>query len=129
MDEQLIELIEAAFERLERLRADRRRIVAAVLAEASDDLRDDLFHNAVFDNVTRELERRAIFSRVQANQLMRNLSDLLPPPESTEDALPVRSMTDGAETTVGQPGERNFSDPDTTSERYTFSMRYPVSRG
>src|ERR1700738_3298977 len=120
MDEQLMKLIKAAFEPLERLRADRRRIVAAVLAEASDELRDDLFHKAVFDNVTRELERRDIFSRVRANQLRRNLSNLLPPPESKEDALRLRSMTDGAETTAGQAGEGDFSD------HYELGVRHPA---
>jgi hypothetical protein len=102
MDKKLTKLIDAAMESLEQFRSERKRIVAAVLAEGSDDLMlDDQFYNAWFDSETRELERREIFSRAQAYWTERKLIDLLSRPESEEDSWLLQSETDGAETKAG----------------------------
>src|SRR5947208_458137 len=102
MDKELIEIIAAAMEPLERFLFERKRIVAAVLAESSGDLlHGDQLSSAWANSVTQELERREILRRGQESWMMRNLIDRLSQLESEEDSSLPKSETDGAETKVG----------------------------
>jgi|SRR5208282_3662825 len=102
MDKELQKLIDTAMERLERFASERKRIVAAVLAESNGDLlRADYSDSAWANSVIQGLKRREILRRGQESWMMRNLIDRLSQLPTEEDSSLLQSDTHGAETKPG----------------------------
>jgi hypothetical protein len=75
MDKELMELIDATMKPLDRFRFARKRIVAAALAEAANELLNDGYYDVLATNISRDLKRKEIFRRGQASWAMRDLVD------------------------------------------------------
>ena len=101
MDKELKKLIDKIMAPLERFSSERKRIVAAVLAESSIDLPHDDHFSAWANSLTQELERREILRRGQESWMMRHLIDRLSQLGGEENFPLPKSETHGAETKVG----------------------------
>ena len=75
MDKELMELIDAIMEPLERFRFARKHIVAAALAEATNELLNDGYYDVLANSITRNLKYKEKLIRGQEALMMRNLVD------------------------------------------------------
>jgi len=86
MDKELRELIDATMEPLERFRFARKRIVAAALAEATNELLNDGYDDVLAHSIIRDLKHKEMLRRGQESLMMRKLvDDLLSRLRSAED--------------------------------------------
>ena len=86
MDTELLELIHATMEPLERFRFARKRIVAAALAEAANELLNDGYDDVLAHNIIRDLKHKEMLRRGQESLTMRKVvDDLLSRLRSEED--------------------------------------------
>src|SRR5258705_13634339 len=101
MDKELMELITAAIEPLERFQFERKRIVATVLAECTDELLEDLFANSVLDGVIQGLKDKEIFRQAQASWMQRDLINRISQLGSQDNSSLAQSDMEGADTKIG----------------------------
>ena len=86
MDKELLELIDATMKPLERFRFARKRIVAAALAEAANELLNDGRDDVLAHNIIRDLKHKEMLRRGQESLTMRKVvDDLLSRLRSAED--------------------------------------------
>ena len=86
MHKELMELIDATMEPLERFRFARKRIVAAALAEAANELLNDSYDDVLAHNIIRDLKHKEALRRSHESLMMRKLvDDLLPRLADEED--------------------------------------------
>ena len=86
MDTELLALIHATMEPLERFRFARKRIVAAALAEAANELLNDGYDDVLAHNIIRDLKHKEMLRRGQESLAMRKVvDDLLCRLRSEED--------------------------------------------
>ena len=97
MDKELMELIDATMKRLDRFRFARKRIVAAALAEAANELLNDGYYDVLATNIIRDLKRKEILRRGGESWAMRKVVDQISQLPGPEDPLLLKPETDGAE--------------------------------
>jgi hypothetical protein len=107
----LLELIDATMKPLDCFRSARKRIVAAALAEAANELLNDGYYDVLAHNIIRDLKHKEMLRRGQESLMMRKLvDDLLSRLRSAED--PSFSVIVDPETTSGSVTDltRNYYD-------------------
>jgi hypothetical protein len=83
--------------RLDRFRFARKRIVAAALAEAANQLLNDGYYDVLATNIIRDLKRKEILRRGRESWAMRKVVDQISQLPGPEDPLLLKPETDGAE--------------------------------
>jgi hypothetical protein len=111
MNKELMELIDAAMEPLERFRFARKGMVAAALAEAASELLNDGYDDVLANSIIRDLKHKEILRRGQESLAMRNLVDRLYRAMSDED--PSFSAIVDSETNPGKVPDLSQHDHDT----------------
>jgi hypothetical protein len=103
MDRELLELIDASMTALERFRFARKRIVTAVLAEATKELLNDGYYDVLANSIIRGLKHQDILRRGQESWALRNVVDRIARLPHKED----RSCSD-----IVDPETKSGSVPD-----------------
>jgi hypothetical protein len=75
VDKELLELIDATMKPLERFRFARKRIVAAALAEAANELLNDGYYDVLAHSVIRGLKHKEALRRGRESLMMRKVAD------------------------------------------------------